>query len=98
MPLQRSRKAFDHPDFLFERKYHGVRALAAVQPGHTQLISRNGHPFASYADLASAIAVDLNVNDKTVLDRQIVCLDRRGRPYFKDLLFRRRQCGFSLMM
>jgi len=96
MPLRRRRDAFDHPDWLFELKYDGFRALAVVQPGRAQLISRNGHPFASYADLASAVATDLKVNDKTVLDGEIVCLDRRGRPQFKDLLLRRGQpCFFA---
>ena len=96
MPLQRRREAFDHPDWLFELKYDGFRALAMIQPDRAQLISRNGHPFASYADLASAIATDLNVTGSTVLDGEIVCLDRRGRPQFKDLLFRRGQpCYFT---
>jgi len=94
MPLQRRRDVFDHPDWLFELKYDGFRALAVIQPGRTQLISRNGHPFTSYADLANAIATDLNVTGRTVLDGEIVCLDRRGRPQFKDLLFRRGQPCF----
>jgi bifunctional non-homologous end joining protein LigD len=42
------------------------------------------------------VATDLKVNDKTVLDSEIVCLDRCGRPQFKDLLFRRGQpCFFA---
>jgi bifunctional non-homologous end joining protein LigD len=89
MPLQHRREAFDHPDWVFELKYDGFRALAIVQSGRTQLLSRNGHPFASFADLGESIAVDLNIEGKTVLDGEIVCLDRRGRPQFKNLLFHR---------
>jgi bifunctional non-homologous end joining protein LigD len=48
MPLRRRRDAFDHPDWLFELKYDGFRALAVIQPGRAQLISRNGNPLASY--------------------------------------------------
>jgi len=33
MPLQRRREAFDHPDWLFELKYDGFRALRIIQPG-----------------------------------------------------------------
>ena len=96
MPLQRRREAFNHPDWLFELKYDGFRALAMIQPGRAQLISRNGHPFASYADLASDIASALNIEGRAVLDGEIVCLDKRGRPQFKDLLFRRGQpCYFA---
>jgi len=52
-------------------------------------VSRNGHPFTSFADLGDSIAADLNVKGKTVIDGEIACVDRRGRPQFKDLLFRR---------
>jgi bifunctional non-homologous end joining protein LigD len=89
MPLQRRREAFDHPDWLFELKYDGFRALAVIQAGRTQLVSRNGHPFMSFAHLGDSIAADLNLKGKTVIDGEIVCVDRRGRPQFKDLLFHR---------
>lgn len=67
----------------------GFRALCILQPGRAQLISRNGNPFASYADLAANIAVDLKCQHRTILDGEIVCLDKRSRPQFKNLLFRR---------
>jgi ATP-dependent DNA ligase len=89
MPLRRRRDCFDHPEWIFELKYDGFRALCIVQSGRAQLISRNGNPFASYADLAAGIAADLNSERKTILDDEIVCLDRRGRPQFRNLLFRR---------
>jgi len=89
MPLRRRREAFDHPDWIFELKYDGFRALAMLQSGRAQLISRNGNPFASFADLAHSIAADLKVDRRTVLDGEIVCLNRKGKPQFKNLLFRR---------
>jgi bifunctional non-homologous end joining protein LigD len=79
MPLQYRREPFDHPDWVFELKYDGFRALAVIQPGRTQLISRNGNPFASFADLCTAITADLNIEERTALDSEIVCVDRRGR-------------------
>jgi ATP-dependent DNA ligase len=45
--------------WLFELKYDGFRTLARIQEGRGQLISRNGNPFASFSDLASAIAACL---------------------------------------
>jgi len=89
MPLQRRREPFDHPDWLFELKYDGFRALAVIQAGRTLLVSRNGHPFMSFASLSDAITADLDIGGKTVIDGEIVCVDRHGRPQFKDLLFRR---------
>jgi bifunctional non-homologous end joining protein LigD len=89
MPLQHRRDPFDHPDWLFELKYDGFRALAVIQAGRTHLVSRNGHPFMSFASLSDAIGSNLDIDGKTVLDGEIVCMDRHGRPQFKDLLFHR---------
>src|SRR5437899_12887054 len=38
----RKSHAFSHPEWLFELKYDGFRALARVSAGRCQLISRNG--------------------------------------------------------
>ena len=50
MPLLRRPAPFDHPEWIFELKYDGFRSLAVIQNGRTQLISRNGNPFNSFAD------------------------------------------------
>src|SRR5262250_792343 len=89
MPLLKRRLPFDDPDWLFELKYDGFRALAVIEHGRAQLISRNGHPFASFADLAEQIAASLPNLKQAVLDGEIVCIDKKGRPQFRDLLFRR---------
>ena len=65
---------FDHPDWLFDLKYDGFRALAVIQPGRTQLVSRNGNSFASFADLSEAISSHLGTDAKTVLDGEIACV------------------------
>ena len=52
--LSRQQRAFDDPDWIFELKYDGFRSLAVIKDGRAQLISRNGHPFASFADLVQA--------------------------------------------
>jgi bifunctional non-homologous end joining protein LigD len=94
MPLQKRRLPFNHPEWLFELKYDGFRAVANIRSGRCQLMSRNGHPFSSFVDLADMIAASLPLVHDAVLDGEIVCLDRRGRPQFRDLLFRRRQPSF----
>src|SRR4051812_2731241 len=86
MPLSRKPAPFDHPEWSFELKYDGFQACAIIEGGRTQLISRNGHPF-SYSDLTKEIAFPFA--GRTVLDGEIVCLDKRGRPQFRDLLFHR---------
>jgi len=88
MPLQRRSLPFDDPGWIFELKYDGFRALAVIEHGRAQLLSRNGHPFASFAELGKHIAAALP-NTRAVIDGEICSLDRRGRPQFKNLMFRR---------
>src|SRR6266699_2708965 len=88
MPLLKRAAPFDDPDWIFELKYEGFRALAVIEDGHAQLVSRNGHPFASFSALAESISDSLP-NARAVIDGEICSLDRRGRPQFKNLLFRR---------
>lgn len=57
------------------------------------LVSRNGHSFASFSDLASSMARSVE-KASAILDGEIVCLDSKGRPHFKDLLFHRGQPRF----
>jgi bifunctional non-homologous end joining protein LigD len=88
MPLLKRAAPFDDPGWIFELKYDGFRALAVIEHGRAQLLSRNGHPFASFSALAESISDSLP-NAKAVIDGEICCLDRRGRPQFKNLLFHR---------
>src|SRR2546429_578464 len=69
-------------------KYDGFRALAVIEHGRAQLLSRNGHPFASFWELEKQIAAALP-NARAVIDGKICSLDRRGNPQFKNLMFRR---------
>src|SRR5215469_8424878 len=93
MPLGRKAEPFDHSEWIFELKYDGLRALAVVEYGRCTLYSRNGHPFASFADLATKIGNAL-MPRSFVMDGEIVCLDKRGHCQFNDLLFRRSEPRF----
>jgi len=94
MPLLRKPAPFDHPEWIFELKLDGFRSLAVIQNRQCQLISRNGHPFNSFDSLRKSLTVPYD--GKTVLDGEIVCLDKRGRPQFNDLLFHRGEpCFFA---
>jgi bifunctional non-homologous end joining protein LigD len=94
MPLSRKPAPFDHPDWVFEMKYDGFRSLAVINNGRTELVSRNGHPFNSFTELRRALTAP--GSGRTVLDGEIVCLDKRGRPQFNDLLFHRGEpCFFA---
>jgi bifunctional non-homologous end joining protein LigD len=86
MPLGRRAEPFDDPEWLFELKYDGFRALAYVEFGRCTLYSRNGHPFASFHDLDLQIGL---IPRSAVIDGEIVCLDKRGKPQFYELMSRR---------
>jgi bifunctional non-homologous end joining protein LigD len=49
MRLAVRRKAFTHPDWLFEIKYEGFRSLARITAGQSELISRRRGDAFSYA-------------------------------------------------
>jgi len=88
MPLLKRADPFDDPNWIYELKMDGFRALAVIEHGRAQLLSRNGHPFASFSALAESISDSLP-NVRAVIDGEICSLDRRGRPQFKNLLFHR---------
>jgi bifunctional non-homologous end joining protein LigD len=81
------RQPFDHPDFLFELKHDGFRALAHIWDGNCELISRKRNAYKSFQDLRENLA-KLKVQN-AVIDGELVCLDSEGRSIFNELLFRR---------
>lgn len=94
MPLVRRPRPFTHPDWLFEVKWDGFRALVYFDNHGVRLISRNGNTFKSFPGLCEGLARDLK-GCRCVLDGEIVCLDAHGKPQFRDLLFRRAEPFFD---
>jgi bifunctional non-homologous end joining protein LigD len=81
------REPFDHPEFLFELKHDGFRALAHISDGQCELISRRRNSYKSFQGLRDNLA-KLKVKN-AVIDGEIVCLNAEGRSIFNELLFRR---------
>ena len=44
----RRKEPFDHPDWLFDVKYDGFRALCYLERGSGHLMSRNGNDFRRF--------------------------------------------------
>ena len=82
MPLASVREPFNDPDWLFEPKWDGFRALAYI------VVSRRGNPFKSWPYLCEELAHAVRCRS-AVLDGEIVCLEPDGRSHFYNLLFRR---------
>lgn len=75
--------AFDDPDWLFEIKWDGYRAIAEIERGAVRLYSRNGQ---SFIDRFSPIVKALSeIEMEAVIDGEIVVVDEKSTPRF-DLL------------
>jgi bifunctional non-homologous end joining protein LigD len=88
MPLARFDRPFEHPDWIFEPKMDGFRAVAYVEGGTCRLVSRNHNAFKTFQPLAEAIGQDLS-GRAAILDREIVRPGPDGRPLFYELMRRR---------
>jgi bifunctional non-homologous end joining protein LigD len=76
-------KPFDHPDWLFEIKWDGYRAIAEVGASGIRLYSRTQQPFN---DRYPAVVEALQALDhEAVLDGEVVVLDDHGKADFQSL-------------
>jgi DNA ligase D-like protein (predicted ligase) len=83
MLLLRTEKLPEGPDWAYEIKLDGYRALAFKTGGKLQLRSRNDNDFAlRYPSIAKALA---SLPDDTAVDGEIVALDAEGKPSFNAL-------------
>jgi bifunctional non-homologous end joining protein LigD len=83
MLLLRTERLPEGPNWLYELKLDGYRAIAAKSDGRVQLWSRNEKDFGSrYPSIMTALA---NLPDNTVVDGEIVALDEAGKPSFSAL-------------
>jgi len=89
----RKKDAFSDPDWLFEFKYDGFRALCYVEPGGPRFISRNGNLLSRFDALCKRIAAELDASD-VILDGEVIAADETGRPQFYDLIRRTRSPAY----
>lgn len=78
-----AREPFDHPDWIFEVKWDGYRAVAEIRDREVSLYSRNrlsfNKKFSPVVDSLRKIGFD------AVLDGEVVVVDDQGRPDFQAL-------------
>jgi bifunctional non-homologous end joining protein LigD len=87
MVLTRFREPFSDPDWLFEVKHDGFRALAYVD-GDCRLVSRRNYVYKAFGPVCESIAAALGGRD-AIIDGEIVCLGPDGRSLFKHLMYKR---------
>lgn len=76
---------FDSPDFAFEAKWDGVRALAFVDGGVVRLQTRNLLDCTAQYPEAHQIAEAMTGAYQAIVDGEIVALDEKGVPSFQRL-------------
>jgi bifunctional non-homologous end joining protein LigD len=83
MLLKRVQSLPEGPNWAYEVKLDGYRALAIKSNGKVILRSRNNRDFnAKYPDVVRALAA---LRDETVIDGEVVALDESGLPSFNAL-------------
>jgi bifunctional non-homologous end joining protein LigD len=74
-------KPFDNPNWLFEIKWDGYRAVSFIEDGHVRLVSRNHNDLTPrFRELESLHTAVKGTN--AILDGEVVVLDEEGRPSF----------------
>ena len=77
MRLDQQAKPFDHPEWLFEVKFDGFRALAYMD-GQCELVSRKGITYKRFQNLRD----QMKLEHSAILDGEIVCLDGQADPRY----------------
>ncbi|MDF3027248.1 MAG: ligD [Fluviicola sp.] len=73
----------DHPDWLYEPKYDGYRAITKISGGKVEIVSRNGNSFnKQYESLIPELE---KFEDDLILDGEIVIEDKKGISNFQLL-------------
>ena len=75
--------AFVHPDWMWEPKLDGYRALAFIEEEGVRLLSRRGLELRAFPRLCAELA--RQAVKGMVLDGELVALDAAGRPSFNAL-------------
>ena len=77
------REPFDHPDWIFEVKWDGYRAIAEIREGDVSLYSRNHIPLnRKFSPVTDSLR---KFGFEAVLDGEIVVVDDQGHPDFQML-------------
>jgi bifunctional non-homologous end joining protein LigD len=90
MPLGQQAEPFDDPDWLYEIKHDGFRALALIDRGHCWFVSRRKHKFHGFRELAAVLVREVNA-EVAVLDGELAVPDQTGRTVFASMMKHRQQ-------
>ncbi|MBV8337033.1 MAG: hypothetical protein JO358_16670 [Alphaproteobacteria bacterium] len=73
------KEPFDGPEWLFDFKYDGFRALCYLERRSCRFISRNGNVLNRFDALTDQVPRLLDL-DGAILDGEVIAPDETGRP------------------
>jgi bifunctional non-homologous end joining protein LigD len=77
------KEPFNHPDWIFEMKWDGYRAIAEIRDGNVLLYSRNSISFSrKFPPVVESLR---KFRFDAILDGEIVVVDEKGQPDFQML-------------
>ena len=77
------KEVFDDPDWIYELKWDGYRILSYIDDGEVNLYSRNG--ILMNSKFPSLVRGLENIEHTTILDGEVVVVDKQGIPEFQKL-------------
>src|SRR5262245_49264108 len=81
---------FSDPQWIFEPKWDGYRALCFLKDGRVRFISRNRQNLTERFPELQEISTLIKAHT-AIIDGEIVALDRSSKPSFDALRYRRRR-------
>jgi bifunctional non-homologous end joining protein LigD len=85
VPLKLYGEVFDDPEWIYEIKHDGFRALAFIEHGACRLVSRWENEFRRFPSLGQSLVAALAPHS-AVLEGEIVCVNQEGHSVFADLM------------
>jgi len=78
-----SEELIDNPDWIYEAKYDGYRAIAKIDKQKVEMLSRNGNSFnQKYAPIVKELET---ISEEVALDGEVVIEDAKGISNFQML-------------
>jgi bifunctional non-homologous end joining protein LigD len=89
-PLRQHTTPFDDPDWIYEIKHDGFRALAVIQYGQCRFFSRKQQQLHGFGALGDALVKEVKART-AILDGELVVADHLGRTVFASMRKRDRR-------
>jgi bifunctional non-homologous end joining protein LigD len=72
---------FEHPDWVYELKHDGFRALAYLDQGLCRLVSRRGNEMKRFEDLRASLGKELKVKNAVLDGEKSLSMNRACRRF-----------------